>query len=528
MRWKDRGCAALCVAMGLCVPPAAEAATASQSFTTAGEHAFVVPPGVHSVQVLLVGASGGLGAEGEDGGTGATLTATLAVTPGEPLYAEVGGVGGRGDTTGDGLGGFNGGGPGGDKSFVGGTVSAAGGGGSSDVRAVSACTPSDPTCAAAAASVSSLASRLLVAAGGGGGGGGGQSTSGHTASGGAGGAGDAPGKAGQSDLAFDPAGAGGEAGTPSAGGAAGTGAPLPGEAPAPGTSGAGGQGAYGSVAGGGGGGGGGINGGGGGGGGTGQAQGTFPNFVFYEPAGGGGGGGASTLPPGPPGASNVSLLPTANPQASVTFTWILPVPAGTTLPATAVTSSGATLNGTVNPNDTPLTDCHFAVFPAPPGGSMISCAQQVGSGGTPVAVTALLLGLNPLTTYTARLVAGDAQGTATGAPVSFTTLRAGLPAPPGISKLSVTITRRHGRRRGSVKLTLSQAATLAFGFERSKSNRWVTLKRTMTARVRNAGSVTISFRPKGLAVGRYRLTVVATNAVGERSGPQRATFTIKR
>ncbi len=160
------------------------------------------------------------------------------------------------------------------------------------------------------------------------------------------------------------------------------------------------------------------------------------------------------------------------PRASVTFTWILPAPAATTLPATAVTSSGATLNGTVNPNDTPLTDCHFAVSPAPPGGSTISCAQQVGSGGTPVALTALLLGLNPLTTYTARLVAADAQGTSTGAPVSFTTLRARLPA-PGISKLSVTITRRHGRRQGSVKLTLSQPATLAFTFQRGKGKRWV-------------------------------------------------------
>ena len=88
--------------------------------------------------------------------------------------------------------------------------------------------------------------------------------------------------------------------------------------------------------------------------------------------------------------------------------------------------------------------------------------------------------------------------------------------------------RRHGHRQGAVTLALSQAATLTVGFERKQGRRWVLLKRTTTARVRKAGTATIGFSPKGLVAGRYRLTVVATNSVGERSGPQRATFTIKR
>jgi hypothetical protein len=41
--------------------PAVEADSVSQSFTTAEEHAFVVPAGVTSLQVALVGGYGGVG-----------------------------------------------------------------------------------------------------------------------------------------------------------------------------------------------------------------------------------------------------------------------------------------------------------------------------------------------------------------------------------------------------------------------------------------------------------------------------------
>jgi hypothetical protein len=47
------------VLAALAGPSRADAATASQAFTTFGEHAFVVPTGVTSVQVSLVGGTGG-------------------------------------------------------------------------------------------------------------------------------------------------------------------------------------------------------------------------------------------------------------------------------------------------------------------------------------------------------------------------------------------------------------------------------------------------------------------------------------
>ena len=516
MRWKDRGCAALSVAMGLFVPSAAQAATVSQAYTTPGEHVFVVPPAVFSVNIRLVGGNGGAGAHGTTGGAGATEVATLFVNPGQKLYAEVGGDGGAGDQTGLDSGGYNGGGAGGEQFVILVTSpSGGGGGGASDVRTVPACPIDTPACSSLA---ESLASRLVVAGGGGGGGGGFSGT--DSASGGPGGASDAAGTGGQTDPPhFNAPGGGGGRGKTTSGGAAG-GNPAGGSGVTAGALGAGGAGGL-SGGGGGGGGGGGLYGGGGGD--AGAAQ--LPDFShFYGAGGGGGGGGASTLPPGPPIVSGLSLLPTdtgAEPQ--ITFTWTLPPPTATTSAASAVTFSSATLHGTVNPNATPLSGCQFTISPKPPGGSTISCTQQIGSGTSPVPVSAQLLGLSPSTTYTVRLSAADAQGQSTGAPITFRT----LPPPPQVSGFAAKVVRRHGRRQGSVSLKVSEAATLVVTFEQKKGKRWVALKRTASAKVRS-GTAKLGFTVRGLRPGRYRLTVVATNAVNERSRPQQTTFKLTR
>jgi hypothetical protein len=149
---------------------------------TGSEQSFSVPPDVAS---LHVAATAGLGA-GFLGGQAGTAAADLAVTPGETLFAEVGGAGGGAFGAG-----FNGGGL-----EEGGGARA---GGASDVRRVSS----------AGDAGASLASRVIVAGGGGGAG----TTAGST--GGAGGG--STGTDGTGD------GLGGKGGTQSAGGAAGTG-----------------------------------------------------------------------------------------------------------------------------------------------------------------------------------------------------------------------------------------------------------------------------------------------------------------
>jgi hypothetical protein len=86
-------------------------------FDFGAEQTFVVPSGVTSITVQADGAPAGAG-----GGHGASVTGTLAVTPGHTLYIEVGGLP-------DGAtGGFNGGGGGTEFGFA--------GGGASDVRTI--------------------------------------------------------------------------------------------------------------------------------------------------------------------------------------------------------------------------------------------------------------------------------------------------------------------------------------------------------------------------------------------------------
>jgi hypothetical protein len=214
---------------------------------TGAEQTFTVPGGVTSLGVTAIGGYGG--AASGAGGAPADVIGNIAVTPGQTLYVEVGGVG---EDSGEG----------GEGGFNGGADGIAGGGGASDVRTLpmaSGLTPTD--------------SRLIVAAGGGGGGGEGPN--------GGGGAGGVAEEAGGNDTGGG-GNEGGGAGGASTGGGGGFGCSGSGGGGALGTGGLGGSGEQGSN--GGGGGGGGYYGGGGGGGGC-----SF---------GGGGGGGGSSLASG--------------------------------------------------------------------------------------------------------------------------------------------------------------------------------------------------------------------------------------
>lgn len=97
--------------------------------------------------------------------------------------------------------------------------------------------------------------------------------------------------------------------------------------------------------------------------------------------------------------------------------------------ATSISDTGATLNGTVNPTGAPVTDCHFDYGTSPNYGSTMPCANDPGSGTSPVAVSAPLSGLQPNTTYDFRLEATTVGGTNIAANERFTT----PPAPPVIN-----------------------------------------------------------------------------------------------
>jgi hypothetical protein len=576
------GVAGVYAAIALGLPATAAAGeTLAQDFTAAGEHEFVVPPAVNSLRATLIGGNGASGHGGFPGGTGATVTATLTVTPGETLYVEVAGSGMDLPSGFGSPGGYGGGGAGGDRRSFGTYIGGGGGGGASDLRTCSA-----SSCTAA----SSLASRLVVAAGGGGGGGEGYSKVG-TPAGGVGGSAEISGTAGATGSTGSGSltgGTGGHHGTASAGGSfgepsdecmsdIGNGCPTAGSH---GEGGGGGEGlgGEGSVGdgGGGGGGGGGLFGGGGGGGGEGTLESLGgSSFVLYSGGGGGGGGGSSGVPSGVTSVSDYTLLATAEGATpSVNLSWVAPAPSVLTGSPSAITATTVTMNGMVNPNAWQPTGCSFVIAPAPGGVSTFPCIQQLATGISPVSVSATAAGLAPATLYTVTLTSSTVQGSSNGAPVAFTTSAAALSTgPPLIQgsagptvadlKLSpsafrrgkhlATLAKAEAKKKAptatTISFDLSEAATVALSFEQSRpgvtvGKRCVTKSRAHSKGKRcslwapykggvtlagHAGLDKIRFEglldaKKPLPTGVYRLSLKASNSSGSTVAAKHPSF----
>jgi CSLREA domain-containing protein len=105
-------------------------------------------------------------------------------------------------------------------------------------------------------------------------------------------------------------------------------------------------------------------------------------------------------------------------------------PTVATGPASAISTSDATLSGTVNPNGVPAS-YHFEFGPTTAYGSGTPAASA-GGGATEQPVTAALTGLAPDTLYHFRLVASGPGGIGSGADAVFTTNAVGVPglSPP--------------------------------------------------------------------------------------------------
>ncbi len=92
--------------------------------------------------------------------------------------------------------------------------------------------------------------------------------------------------------------------------------------------------------------------------------------------------------------------------------------------ATSVTTSGAVLNGGVNPNGL-ATTAWFEWGTSPTLATFSSTtSQSLGSGTTSQAVTATLSGLTSGTPYYFRVAASNSSGTSKGSIASFSTTAA--------------------------------------------------------------------------------------------------------
>jgi hypothetical protein len=94
----------------------------------------------------------------------------------------------------------------------------------------------------------------------------------------------------------------------------------------------------------------------------------------------------------------------------------VPLPEPVTEPANPIGATSATLNGTVNPEGVPLSECFFEWGETESYGETAACeapdASEVGAGNTPVPVHADISNLQTATHYHFRLVAANANNPA--------------------------------------------------------------------------------------------------------------------
>ncbi|HTQ67305.1 MAG TPA: IPT/TIG domain-containing protein [Solirubrobacteraceae bacterium] len=143
------------------------------------------------------------------------------------------------------------------------------------------------------------------------------------------------------------------------------------------------------------------------------------------------------------------------------FTTIPTKPKVITLGASHVTNETAQLNATVNPNALMVTLCEFEWGTSTAYGHRSLCSAFPGEGEDPVAVSAVLTGLSPATTYDYRIVAGNSAGTNFGPNFKITTPAEG---PPVVTSIAM----RHGSTAGGTKVTIhgegfTPGATVMFG-----------------------------------------------------------------
>jgi hypothetical protein len=198
------------------------------------------------------------------------------------------------------------------------------------------------------------------------------------------------------------------------------------------------------------------------------------------------------------------------------------VPGVSTGPAAGITDGAATVSGSVNPEGVPVTSCEVEYGPSASYGQSAPCAQtpaEIGSGSAPVAVEARLTGLQPLTLYHYRLVAGNVNAVSYGEDRTFTTL-----SPPTVAEESVIeVTSNSATLQASLNPNgLDTTYRVEYGTSASYGA-------SAPAGERDVGSgltgVSVSVPVQGLQPSTtYHYRFVATNAVKAADGPDR-TFT---
>ena len=217
------------------------------------------------------------------------------------------------------------------------------------------------------------------------------------------------------------------------------------------------------------------------------------------------------------------------------------VPAPTLGPAaaSAVASTTASVTGSINPNGAATT--YYVQFGPTAAYGNVTPEVTIPAGTSAQSVTVNLTGLTASAGYHARLVARNTTGTTNGTDVAFTTTATPIVAPPvapatPLDTAAPTLGPPSLAGR-ALRFTLSEDATITMNVDRLRLGRrakgvcrvlaasgpkCTRVSRVGTLRRQAAAASAAELKlPSELAgrrlVGRYRLTLVATDAAGNRS-----------
>jgi len=193
-------------------------------------------------------------------------------------------------------------------------------------------------------------------------------------------------------------------------------------------------------------------------------------------------------------------------------------PVEVTQPPTSVTETGATLNGTVNPEGASVTKCTFEYGTSLPSGKTASCATlPAGSGKTPVPVSAAVTGLSGGTKYTLKLLATNTNGTSESPTATFETTASGAAKPKPVVEVPENVTETGAKLKGTVNPEGSEVKSCSFEYGTSLPS-GKTAPCSPATIPAGTTPVPVSTTVTGLAAGtKYSVKLTATNTGGSES-----------
>jgi outer membrane protein assembly factor BamB len=185
-------------------------------------------------------------------------------------------------------------------------------------------------------------------------------------------------------------------------------------------------------------------------------------------------------------------------------------PAVVTEGATSVTQATATLNATVDPDGSAVSECRFEYGTSTSYTNVAQCASSPGSGTIPVAVSASIGALAANTTYHFRIVARNTGGTSDGIDETLKT----LPSPPAVvTSAASSVTESSVTLNATVDPGGAALADCHFDYGSTAS--YGSAAPCTSLPGVGLGAAAVSAPVTGLAAGtNYYFRIVATNAGG--------------